>query len=228
MIQIIKTEFYYIRELIIAASVIFIAVVFVIAFGVNEINTVPSQFIVIIAAVVFTAYMNENQKIIQLRDRLLTLLPVKRKQIAYSRMSFGLVIYIMFIIQFYLVNGLLAVIYTSKFISPGISEFLVLTGLILILNSVHLISRDLVGTAVNKAGRMFFGILKNLLVFIYFIPFYIMMNVFNLFENENVLQNKIEYFLSSGVGIVVSLGLGIAISYSSYLLFMNRKTFSNS
>lgn len=224
---IIKEESVYHRKIIIAAVVMLLIFLIIIAAGVKPYNQIPAQLIVLVAATFFAVFICEKQRTLHHTERLHLTLPLSVVKLAGARILFPFILW--FIITLIYISWINIIGYLSPSSNEIISvnRFLFFNGYILILNAVYMLSRDLSFIISSNIVKIFLELIKNLLVFAAMIPFYIMINIFDLF-GEN---SKIEIIIlnwSDSIKNVFAINItGIILISLCWFVFEKRKSFVN-
>jgi hypothetical protein len=171
------------------------------------------------------AYAGEKNRTIQKRDRLHVLLPVTLWHIGLSHFLYPILI----LLGIYLLLILSALV-VQTFIShsltmPSHLHLLTLTGLILIVNAVILLHRDLRMTFTKKHQRFFVFLFWFLVYFGALLPFYVITNFFGLFGENTPAQRFLTRLLESPSGFLL---IGIFLSIISAIVFVKRKSYVES
>jgi len=195
-------------------------------FGVRwERNRIPMTLLMILILTLSAVYAGEKNRTIQKRDRLHVLLPVTLWHIGLSHFLYPILI----LLGIYLLLILSALV-VQTFIShsltmPSHLHILTLTGLILIVNAVILLHRDLRMTFTKKHQRFFVFLFWFLVYFGALLPFYVITNFFGLFGENTPAQRFLTRLLESPSGFLL---IGIFLSIISAIVFVNRKSYVES
>jgi len=226
MWRIIRAELKYDR-LRIGLFLIFCMVAFVtIWLGVKwERNRVPMIMLMVLVLSLSAVYAGEKNRIIQKRDRLHMMFPVSLWQIGMAHLLYPLLV--LLIIYFLLFVSVLA---ARPFVSYGLTmpshaHMFTLTGLVLIVNAVILLNRDLRMTFAKKPQRFLIFVFWFVVYIGALIPFYVVTNFLGVFGEDTLAQNFLTRLLESPTGLMAA---GLLLSVLSFVAFVKRKSYVDS
>jgi hypothetical protein len=108
---------------------------------------------------------------------------------------------------------------------PSVSHMLTLTGLVLIVNAVILLHRDLRMTFTRKPQRFFIFIFWFVVYIGALLPFYVVTNFLGVFGENTPAQSFLNRLLEASV---VFMTAGLFSSVLSLVAFVKRKSYSDS
>ncbi len=195
-------------------------------FGVRwERNRIPMTLLMILILTLSAVYAGEKNRTIQKRDRLHVLLPVTLWHIGLSHFLYPILI-LSGIYLLLILSALVVHIFISHSLTmPSSLHMLTLTGLILIVNAVILLHRDLRMTFTKKHQRFFVFLFWFLVYFGALLPFYVITNFFGLFGENTPAQRFLTRLLESPSGFLL---IGIFLSIISAIVFVKRKSYVES
>jgi hypothetical protein len=226
MWRILKAEICYDR-LRVFVFFIFCAVVFLtIWFGVKwERNRVPMTLLMILILTLTAVYAGEKNRTIQKRDRLHVLLPATLWQIGITHLLYPIIVLLCIYLVLFLSALAVQAFVRDSLTMPSHLHILTLTGLVLIVNAVILLHRDLRMTFTKKYQRFFVFLFWFLVYFGALLPFYVITDFFGLFGENTPAQRFLTGLLESPAGFLLS---GIFLSVVSLIVFMKRKSYVES
>jgi len=224
--RLLKTEVSYDR-LRIGLFLFFCTVAFLtIWLGVRwERNRVPMTMLMVLVLSLSAVYAGEKNRTTQKRDRLHVLFPVSLWQIGITHLLYPLSV--LSIVYFLLFVSVLA---ARPFVNysltlPSLPHMLTLTGLVLIVNAVVLLYRDLRMTFIKKKQRFLIFVFWFIVYIGALLPFYVVTNFFGLFGENTPAQNFLTRLLESPTGFMAA---GLLLSGLSLVIFVKRKSYADS
>lgn len=195
-------------------------------FGVKwERNRIPMIMLMVMVLTLSAVYSGEKIRIVQKRDRLHALLPVPMWHVAVSHLlSPVLILLCVYILLF------LTALCVRPFIGrppavPSPAQMLTLTGLVLIVNAVILLHRDLRMTFGGKPLRFFIFLFWFVVYVGALVPFYVVTNFFGVFGEDTPAQHFLVRLLELPAGF---LAAGVLLSALSLGVFIRRKSYAGS
>lgn len=226
MWRILKSEMSYDR-LRIGLFLFFCMVAFLtIWLGVKwERNRVPMIMLMVLVLSLSAVYAGEKNRTIQKRDRLHVSFPVPLWQIGMTHLLYPF--FVLSIVYFLLFMSVLTarplVNYTLSM--PSLAHMFTLTGLVLIVNAVILLHRDLRMTFTRKPQRFFIFVFWFVVYIGALLPFYVITNFLGVFGEDTPVQNLLAHLLESSTGFIAA---GIILSVLSFVVFIKRKSYVDS
>jgi hypothetical protein len=226
MWRIIRTEIWYDRSRIGLFLLFCVSSFFLIWFGVKwERNRVPMIMLMVLVLTLSAVYAGEKNRIVQKRDRLHTFLPVPLWHTGVSHLLYPVMILLCVYILLFL-----SVVCVRPFLGrpptlPSPAHLLTLTGLVLIVNAVILLYRDLRMTFAGKPLRFFVFLFWFVVYIGALLPFYVITNFFGVFGEDTPAQHFLTRLLELPAGF---LAAGVLLSALSLGVFVRRKSFADS
>jgi hypothetical protein len=226
MWRIIKAEMRYDR-LRISLFLLFCVASFVsIWLGVRwERNRVPMTMLMVLVLSLSAVYAGEKNRITQKRDRLHALLPVSLWHIGISHMFYPISVLLCVYLLLFLSAPLVQPFVDQPPTMPSPDHMLTLTGLVLIVNAVVLLYRDLRMTFARKPQRLIIFIFWFVVYIGALLPFYVVTNFFGVFGEDTPAQNFLTRLLESPAGFLM---VGVFLSVLSLVVFVKRKSYAES
>lgn len=226
MWRIIKAELKYDRLRIGLFLLFCVAAFLTIWLGVKwERNRVPMVMLMVLVLSLSGVYAGEKTRTIQKRDRLHLLFPVPLWQIGLTHILYPF--FVLSIIYLLLFLSVLAArpLVNYELTMPSVSHMLTLTGLVLIVNAVILLHRDLWMTFTRKPQRFFIFVFWFVVYIGALLPFYVVTNFLGVFGENTPAQSFLNRLLQSSV---VFMAVGLFSSALSLVAFVKRKSYSDS
>jgi len=226
MWRIIRTEVWYDRSRIGLFLLFCVSSFFSIWLGVKwERNRVPMIMLMVLVLSLSAVYAGEKNRIMQKRDRLHASLPVSLWQIGISHLFFPVFILLgIYFLLFISAFALRPFVERSPTL-PSPAHMLTLTGLVLIVNAVILLHRDLRMTFVGKPLRFFIFLFWFVVYIGALLPFYVITNFFGMFGEATPAQHFLTRLLELPAGF---LAAGVLFSALSLWAFVRRKSYAGS
>ena len=187
-----------------------------------ERNRIPMIMLMVLVLSLTSVYAVEKIRTLQKRDRLHVLLPVSMWKIGMTHILYPFCVLL-------IIYGLLflSVLIARPFVEyqlamPSLAHILTLTGLVLIVNAVILLHRDLRITFTKKHQRFVIFLFWFVVYFGALLPFYVVTNFFGLFGEDTRAQNFLTRLLESPPGFIAA---GLVLSAISLLIFVKRKSY---
>lgn len=226
MWRILKAEITYDKLRIFIFFVFCTAVFLTIWFGVKwERNRIPMTLLMILILTLSAVYAGEKNRVIQKRDRLHVLLPTSLWNIGITHLLYPILLLLCIYFLLFLSALVVQPFIRDSLTMPSHMHILTLTGLVLIVNSVILLHRDLRMTFTKKHQRFFVFLFWFLVYFGALLPFYVVTNFFGLFGENTPAQRFLTRLLESPAGF---LFMGIFLSVISVIVFVKRKSYVES
>jgi hypothetical protein len=190
-----------------------------------ERNRVPMIMLMVLVLSLSAVYAGEKSRTIQKRDRLHVSFPVPLWQIGMTHLLYPF--FVLSIVYFLLFMSVLTarplVNYTLSM--PSLAHMFTLTGLVLIVNAVILLHRDLRMTFTRKPQRFFIFVFWFVVYIGALLPFYVITNFLGVFGEDTPAQNLLTHLLESSTGFIAA---GIILSVLSFVVFIKRKSYVDS
>jgi hypothetical protein len=190
-----------------------------------ERNRVPMIMLMVLVMSLSAVYAGEKNRTVQKRDHLHVLLPVSLWHIAISHMAYP--IFVLLCVYLLL---LLSALVVQPFVDqpltmPSPAHLLTMTGLVLVVNAVILLYRDLRMMFARNPQRIFV-LVFGLAVYIgALLPFYMVTNFFGVFGEDTPAQHFLTRLLESPIGF---LAAGLLLSGLSFVVFIKRRSYIDS
>lgn len=226
MWNLIKAEMSYDR-LRINIYILFCVASFVsIWFGVKwERNRAPMTMLMILGLSLVAVYAGEKNRTIQKRDRLHVSLPISLRKIGISHLLYPIGV-LLGVYAVYFLSALLVYPFSRRSLTLlSLSQMFTLTGLVLVVNAVILLHRDLRMTFTKKHQRFVIFLFWFVVYFGALLPFYVVTNFFGLFGEDTPAQNFLTRLLEMPIGFMAA---GLLFSVLSYGVFVKRKSYVDS
>jgi hypothetical protein len=190
-----------------------------------ERNRVPMIMLMVLVLSLSAVYAGEKIRTIQQRDRLHLLFPVPLWQIGLTHILYP--VYVLSMVYFLLFVSILAArsVVNYELTMPSVNHMLTLTGLVLIVNAVILLHRDLRMTFSRKPQRFLIFVFWFVVYIGALLPFYVVTNFLGVFGENTPTQNFLNRLLESW-GVFMTAGL--LASVLSLVVFVKRKSYSDS
>ncbi len=226
MWRIIKAEMRYDRLRISLFLLFCVASFASIWFGVRwERNRVPMIMLMALVLSLSAVYTGEKNRITQKRDRLHASLPVSLWHIGISHLFYPIfVLLCVYLLLFLSALGVQPFVGQSLTM-PSLAHMLTLTGLVLIVNAVVLLYRDLRMTFARKPQRLLIVVFWFVVYIGALLPFYVVTNFLGVFGEDTPAQNFLTRLLESPAGFLVA---GVLLSAASLVVFVQRKSYADS
>ena len=170
MWRILKAEICYDRLRVFVFFIVCAVVFLTIWFGVKwERNRVPMTLLMILILTLTAVYAGEKNRLIQKRDRLHVLLPATLWQIGITHLLYPIIVLLCIYLVLFLSALVVQAFVRDSLTMPSHLHILTLTGLVLIVNAVILLHRDLRMTFTKKYQRFFVlvsGLFRSTLAFL--------------------------------------------------------------
>jgi hypothetical protein len=226
MWKIIKAEMKYDR-LRVGLSLFLCMVAFLtIWLGVRwERNRIPMIMLMVLVLSLSAVYAGEKIRTIQKRDRLHVLFPIPMWQIGITHLLYPICV-LLGIYFLLFVSVLVARPWVDYALAmPSLAHMLTLTGLVLSVNAVILLHRDLRMIYVKMPLRFLIFLFWFVVYIGALLPFYVVTNFLGVFGEDTPAQNFLARLLESPT---VFMAAGLLLSALSLLAFMKRKSYAYS
>ncbi len=195
-------------------------------FGVRwERNRVPLMLLMMMILTLSAVYAGEKNRTIQKRDRLHVLLPVSLWHIGIAHLLYPIIVLLCIYILLFLSLLMAQLFIKYSLTMPSHMHMLTLTGLVLIVNAVILLYRDLRMTFTRRHQRFLVFLFWFLVYLGALLPFYVITNFFGLFGENTPVQRFLSRLLESPAGFLV---VGLFLSVISVIFFAERKSYADS
>lgn len=190
-----------------------------------ERNRVPMIMLMVLVLSMSAVYAGEKNRTIQRRDRLHVSSPVSLWKVGITHL-----LYPLFVLSFVYAALLLSVLLSRPLVSydlamPSLAHILTLTGLVLIVNGVILLQRDLRATFTRQPQRFLIFIFWFVVYTGALVPFYVVTDFFGLFGEDSPAQTFLTQLLELPAGFIAA---GLLLSLASLLVFVKRKSYADS
>lgn len=190
-----------------------------------ERNRVPMIMLMVLVLSISAVYAGEKNRIIQRRDRLHASSPVSLWKVGMTHL-----LYPLFVLSFVYAALFLSVLLSRPLVSydlamPSLAHILTLTGLVLIVNGVILLQRDLRATFTRQPQRFLIFIFWFVVYTGALVPFYVVTDFFGLFGEDSPAQTFLTQLLELPAGFIAA---GLLLSLASLLVFVKRKSYADS
>lgn len=187
-----------------------------------ERNRAPLTMLIMLVSTFIGSFGGEKQRHAHKRDRLHILLPLSLRRIGWVHLLYPFLIWISILLLFFTSYFVVQQISGHGLTKPSMPQLLTLNGLILTVNAVYLLYRDLRLTFTTKQQRFFIFLVWLMIYIAAFLPFYIVTNFFGWFGEHTPLQIFLNKLSVSPVGFNV---LGLLLSVMSLVIFTRRKSY---
>jgi len=223
MLRILKAEIITDKQRIVLVYIFSIISFITIWYGVKwERNRAPLAMMMMVVATLILGFICEKKRIAQKRGRLFGALPIANKQIGCFHLIYPFFAWLSIGILYFLIYIILQNFSAKILITPSWLQMLTLNGMILIVNSCYLLTRDLRIAFDKKYHRMFMSLFWVLIYLVALLPFYIMTNSFGAFGENTPLQIYLTEMSRSPIGMNV---VGLILSGISWIVFLKRKSY---
>jgi hypothetical protein len=190
-----------------------------------ERNRVPMIMLMVLVLSLAAVYAGEKTRSIQKRDRLHVLFPVSLCKIGMTHLFYPVIV--LLIMYFLLFVSVLAArpFVNYSLTMPSFSHMLTLTGLVLIVNAVILLHRDLRMIFSRKPQRLLIFVFWFVVYIGALLPFYVVTNFLGVFGENSPAQNILTRLLESFTGFMAA---GLLLSALSLVVFIKRKSYVDS
>lgn len=190
-----------------------------------ERNRVPMIMLMVLVLSLAAVYAGEKTRSIQKRDRLHVLFPVSLCKIGMTHLFYPVIV--LLIMYFLLFVSVLAArpFVNYSLTMPSFSHMLTLTGLVLIVNAVILLHRDLRMIFSRKPQRLLIFVFWFVVYIGALLPFYVVTNFLGVFGENTPAQNILTRLLESSTGFMAA---GLLLSALSLVVFIKRKSYVDS
>jgi LPXTG-motif cell wall-anchored protein len=190
-----------------------------------ERNRVPMIMLMVLVLSLAAVYAGEKTRSIQKRDRLHVLFPVSLWEIGMTHLFYPVIV--LLIMYFLLFVSVLVVrpLVNYSLTMPSLSHMLTLIGLVLIVNAVILLHRDLRIIFSRKPQRLLIFVFWFVVYIGALLPFYVVTNFLGVFGENTPAQNLLTRLLESSTGFMAA---GLLLSAISLVVFVKRKSYVNS
>lgn len=190
-----------------------------------ERNRVPMIMLMVLALSLSAVYAGEKNRIMQKRDRLHALMPVSLWHIGISHMFYPVIVLLGIYVLLFLSALVVRPFVGQPLTMPSLLHLLTLTGLVLIVNAVVLLHRDLRETFAGKPQRFIIFVFWFVVYIGALLPFYVVTNFFGVFGEDTPAQNFLTRLLELPAGF---LAAGLLLSAVSIAAFVKRKSYADS
>lgn len=195
-------------------------------FGVKwERNRAPLTMLIILVSTFIGGFGGEKQRNVQKRDRLHVLLPLSLRRIGWAHLLYPFLIWLSILLLFFVSYFVVQQISGHGLTQPSMLQLLTLNGLILVVNAVYLLYRDLRLSFTTKRQRFIVFLVWLMIYIAALLPFYIVTNFFGWFGEHTPLQIFLNKLSASPVGFNA---LGLLLSAMSFIIFTRRKSYVSS
>lgn len=190
-----------------------------------ERNRIPMIMLMVLVLSLSAVYAGEMSRTIQKRDRLHMLFPVSLWQIGMTHFLYPLIVLsIVFLLLF--VSVLAARSFVNYALTmPSLPHCLTMTGLVLVVNAVILLSRDLRMMFARKPQRFLIFAFWFVVYFGALLPFYVVTNFFGVFGEGTPAQRFLTRLLELPAGFLTA---GLLLSCLSFMVFVKRRSYADS
>jgi hypothetical protein len=190
-----------------------------------ERNRIPMIMLMVLVLSLSAVYAGEKKRTTHKRDRLHVLFPVSLWQIGMTHLLYPpCVLLIMYFLLF--VSVLAARPFVNYSLTmPSLTHMLTLTGLVLIVNAVILLHRDLRMAFTRKFQRLLVFLFWFVVYIGALLPFYVITNFLGVFGENTRAQNFLTRLLEAPTGFVAA---GLLLSGLSFVVFIKRKSYVDS
>ena len=190
-----------------------------------ERNRVPMIMLMVLVLSLSAVYAGEKNRTVQRRDRLHMLFPVPLWQIGMTHL-----LYPLFVLSIIYVLLYLSVLAARPFVDydltmPSLAHMLTLTGLVLIINAVILLHRDLRTIFSRKPQRFLIFVFWFVVYFGALLPFYVITNFLGVFGEDTTAHTFLTRLLESPT---VFIAAGLVLSALNFVIFVRRKSYADS
>jgi hypothetical protein len=190
-----------------------------------ERNRVPMIMLMALVLSLSAVYAGEKNRTIQKRDRLHVLFPVSLWQIGVTHLFYPFIV-LSFIYLLLFVSVLTARCFVNYPLTmPSLAHMLTLTGLVLIVNAVILLHRDLGMAFSRKPQRLLIFVFWFVVYIGALLPFYVITNFLGVFGENTRAQNFLARLLEMPTGFMAA---GLLLSVLSLMVFVKRKSYVDS
>ena len=226
MWKIIKAAFSNEKFKIALVYLICLACFLAIWFGVKwERNRNAMTLLIMLMTTFFATYSGEIPRIEQKRDRLHAQLPVSIYQIGMAHLFFPVCIWFSIYALFHLSRFGVQIFYPEPLSKPDFLQILMLNGMILFINALFLLNRDIKAVTSSMMLKLLTTVLFSVSMLGCILPFYIVTNTFNVFGENTWLQKWLNQALMAPSW---SNALGFTFAGFSLLVFSKRKNYISS
>jgi hypothetical protein len=190
-----------------------------------ERNRIPMIMLMVLVLSLSAVYAGERYRTIQKRDRLHVLFPVLLWRIGMAHLLYP--ICVLLGIYFLLFVSVLVArpLVDYALAMPSMAHMLTLTGLVLTVNAVILLHRDLRLIFPGKPMRFMIFVFWFLVYLGALLPFYVVTNFLGVFGEDTPAQDFLVRLLESPTVFVAS---GLLFSALSLVVFVKRKSYADS
>jgi hypothetical protein len=190
-----------------------------------ERNRVPLIMLMVLVLSLAAVYAGEKTRSIQKRDRLHVLFPVSLWKIGMTHLFYPVIV--LLIMYFLLFVSVLVArpLINYSLPMPSSAHMLTLTGLVLIVNAVILLHRDLRMIFSRKPQRFLIFVFWFVVYIGALLPFYVVTNFLGVFGENTPAQNFLTGLLESSTGFMAG---GLLLSALSLVVFVKRKSYVDS
>jgi len=226
MLRLLEAELRYDRlriGLILILSLVFFLVIWI---GVKwERNRVPMVMLIVLVLTLTAVHAGEKYRISQERDRLHASLPVSLWQTGMTHLLYPALVLSAIIFLLFLSVLIVRPYVDYALTMPPLAHLLTLTGLVLAVNGVLLLQRDLRMRLTSKPLR-FVAFLFWFLVYVAaLLPFYVITNFMGVFGENTPAQHFLIRLLESPGGFMAA---GLILLVLSLVSFVTRRSFADS
>jgi hypothetical protein len=226
MWRILKAELNYDRLRIGLLLAFCLAAFITIWLGVRwERNRIPMIMLMVLVLSLTSVYAAEKVRTLQKRDRLHVLFPVSLWKIGMTYLLYPFCVLLIIYGLLFLSVRIARPFVDYQLAMPSLAHMLTLTGLLLIVNAVILLHRDLRMTFTKKHQRFVIFLFWFVVYFGALLPFYVVTNFFGLFGEDTRAQNSLTRLLESPNGFIAA---GLVLSAISLVMFVKRKSYVDS
>lgn len=190
-----------------------------------ERNRVPMIMLMVLVLSLSAVYAGEKNRIMQKRDHLHALLPVSLWHIGISHMAYAIFVLLCVYLLLFLSAQVVQPFVDQSLTMPSPAHLLTMTGLVLIVNAVILLHRDLRMMSASKPLRLLIFAFWFVVYFGALLPFYVVTNFFGVFGEDTPAQHFLSRLLESPIGF---LAVGLLLSGLSFMVFVKRKSYVDS
>ena len=226
MLRLLEAELRYDRlriGLILILSLVFFLVIWI---GVKwERNRVPMVMLIVLVLTLTAVHAGEKYRISQKRDQLHASLPVSLWKTGMTHLLYPVLVLSAIIFLLFLSVLIVRPYVDYALTMPPLAHLLTLTGLVLAVNGVLLLQRDLRMRLTSKPLR-FVAFLFWFLVYVAaLLPFYVITNFMGVFGENTPAQHFLARLLGIPAGFMAA---GLILSLLSLVSFVTRRSFADS
>jgi len=223
MFRVLKAEIYYNKYIILISYFLSFVCFNIIWYEVKwERNRNPMTMLIMLCAVIVISFVAEKKRSIQKWDRLYITLPIILQRLGVMHLLFPFILWFGIVVLYYFAYFLAQSMSSSPLTIPSFLQILTLNGLILCVDALYLINRNLQKTLNNHLQKFIIIFIWLCTYIAALLPFYIITNIAGMFGENTSLQIFLDKMTHSPFWINI---IGIALSVISYFQFLRRKSY---